>query len=80
MCTLRRNAHLTTYIPLQVPRAPTNNQPEDITPPGRGITEPGRMQDPHHIDVAYQGIVDYHPQPLAVSDFHLSTDGPLFDQ
>jgi hypothetical protein len=61
-------------IPLQVPHAPANNRREDIPPPDRGIAEPGRMQDPHphHIDVAYQGIVDYHPQPLAVSNFHIA--------
>ncbi|KAH9975647.1 hypothetical protein BJV74DRAFT_888758 [Russula compacta] len=23
-----------------------------------------RLQDPHHIDIAYHGVVDYHPQPL----------------
>ncbi|KAF8462235.1 hypothetical protein DFH94DRAFT_699820 [Russula ochroleuca] len=44
-----------------------NGQPEihreDIPPPVRGA-RPGRMQDPHHFDVAYQGVVDYHPQPL----------------
>ncbi len=71
------NAHLSMCIPLQVPPAPANNQREDIPPPDRGFAEPGRM---HHIDVAYQGIVDYHPQPLAVSDFRLSADGPHFDQ
>ena len=74
------NAHLSMCIPLQVPPAPIDNQREDIPPPNRGVAEPGRIQDLHHIDVAYQGIVDYHPQPLAVSNFHLSADGPLFDQ
>jgi hypothetical protein len=63
---------------LQVTPAPANNQREDI--PDRGIAEPGRMRDLNHIDVAYQGIVDYQPQPLAVSDFHLSANGPDFDQ
>ena len=72
------NAHLSMCIPLQVPPAPVNNEREDIPPPNRGVAEPGRMQHLRHIDVAYQGIVDY-PQPLAVSNFHLS-DGPLFDQ
>jgi hypothetical protein len=68
---------------LQAPPAPANGQPdghrEDIPPPIRGITGPGRAQDPHHGDVAYQGIqgiVDYHPQPFAVSDSHRSTIGP----
>jgi hypothetical protein len=89
--TLLNDAHLLMCIPLQVqpgqPGAPANNnhynqvnQREDIPPPDRGVAEPGRMQDLHHIDVAYQGIVDYHPQPLVVSNFHLSADGPLFDQ
>jgi hypothetical protein len=64
-------------IPLQVPPAPANNRREDIPPPNRGVAEPGRM---HHIDVAHQGIVDYRPQPLAVSNFHLSADETLFDQ
>ena len=66
-------------IPLQVPPAPANNQREDIPPPGGGAAEPDRMQNLHHIDLAYQGIIDYRPQPLAVSNFHLSADGPLFD-
>jgi hypothetical protein len=74
------NAHLSMCIPLQVPPAPVNNQREDIPPPNRGVAEPGRMQDLHHIDVAYQGIVDYHPQPLAVSNFHFSAYGPLLDR
>lgn len=30
----------------------------------------------HHNDVAYQGIVAYRPQPVAVSDFYRSTIGP----
>ena len=68
-------------VPLQVPPAPANNQQEDIPPPDRGVlVEPGRMQGLHHNDVAYQGIVDYHPQPQAVSNFRFSADGPLFDQ
>ena len=68
-------------IPPQVPPAAANNQPENIPPPDRGVAEPARMQDlrVHHIDVAYQGIVDYHPQPLAVSNFHLSAARPLVD-
>jgi hypothetical protein len=75
------NAYLSMRIPLQVPPAPVDNQHEDIPPPGRGVVaEPGRMQDLHHVDVAYQGIVDYRPQPLAVSNFHLSVDRSLFDQ
>ena len=66
---------------LQVPPAPANDQREDIPAPDRGVlAEPGRMHDLHHIDVAHQGIVDYHPHPLAVSNFRLSADGSLFDQ
>ena len=67
-------------IALQVPPAPANNQREDIPPPDGGVAEPGRMEDLHHIDVAYQGAVDHHRQPLAVSNFHLPVGGPLFDQ
>ena len=66
-------------ISLQVPPIPANDQPVYIPPPDRAVAEPGRMQD-MHIDVAYQGIVDLHPQPLAVSNFRLSADWPLFDQ
>jgi hypothetical protein len=69
------DAHLSMCIPLQVPPTPTNDQREDIPAPDRRVAEPGRMQD-RHVDVAYQGIVDYHPQPLAVSNFRLSVDGP----
>ena len=32
---------------------------------------PDHGQDPRRNDVAYQGVVDYHPQPPAVSIFHL---------
>jgi hypothetical protein len=77
------SAHLSTSIHLQVPPAPTNGQPEghrDIPPPVRGVPGPGRVQDPHHVDVAYQGIVDYHPHPLVgVSNSHLSATDPPFD-
>ncbi|KAF8488371.1 hypothetical protein F5888DRAFT_1295705 [Russula emetica] len=54
-----------------VPPAPGHDQPEghreDIPPPVGGVAGPlaGRAQDPHHVDVAYQGIIDYHPQPVA---------------
>ena len=69
-------------IPLQVPPIPTNGRPEghreDIPPPNGGVAGP--LQDLHHLDIAYQAIVDYHPQPLAVSNFHLSVSGSLFDQ
>ena len=73
------NAHLSMCIPLQVPPAPVNNQREGhgIPPQNRGVAQPGRMQDLHHIDLAYQDIVDYHPQPLAVSNFQFSAYGPL---
>jgi hypothetical protein len=52
----------------------------ELRPP-RPALAPRRMDDLQHIldhiDVSYQG---YHPQPLAVSNFHLSADGPHFDQ
>jgi hypothetical protein len=35
------------------------------------------VQDPHRIDMAYQGIVDYRPQPLAVS-IHLTATKPPY--
>ena len=66
-------------IPLQVPPAPANIQQEDIPAPDRGVAEPGSMQEMHHIDVAYQGIIDYRPQSLVVSNFHLPADGALID-
>ena len=56
--------------PPQVPPAPANDQLEDIRegmhPPVTSVAGPGRLgvQDPHHFDVAYQGVVAYHPQPL----------------
>jgi hypothetical protein len=60
-------------IHIQVPPAPGHGQPEghreDTPPPVGGAAG---VQDPHHIDMAYQGIVDYRPQPLAVSIFHLT--------
>jgi hypothetical protein len=73
-------------IPSQVPPAPANGQLEghrDIPPPVRGVTGPGtsRVHDPDHFDVAYQGIVDYHPQPLLdVSNSHPSASGAPFAQ
>ena len=63
-------------IPLQAPPAPGHGQPEghreDIPPPVTDVAGRGRMQDPHRVDMAYQGIVDYHPQPLGVSNSHLT--------
>lgn len=68
------NCSFISVCPSQVPPAPANGQPEghrDIPPPGRGVARPGRVQDPDHFDMAYQGIVDYHFQPLLdVSNFH----------
>lgn len=70
--------------PLQVPPAPGHGQPEghreDIPLPVGGVAMPGRVQDPHRVDMAYQGIVDYHPQPLAVSIFHLTVTGSPYGQ
>jgi hypothetical protein len=57
----------------QVPPAPANGQhaglpadhQEDIPPPVRHeVAWIGRVQDRHHFDVAYEGVVDYHAQPL----------------
>ena len=75
------NAHL-SYI-LQDP-APANGQleghREDIPPSITGISGPSRAQDPHHVDLGYQGVVDYRPQVFTVSNFHHSTMGsPLTD-
>jgi hypothetical protein len=64
-------AHPSTCIPLQVQPAPAHGQPEahheNLPPPVRDVAGPGRVQDPHHYDMAYQGVVDYRPQPFAVS-------------
>ena len=77
------NAHSSLCLPPQVPPAPANDEPEghreDIPPAARGVAVPGRVQDPLHFDVAYQG--DYHPQPLVgVSNSYLPTTEPPFDQ
>ena len=79
------NAHSSLCLPPQVPPAPANGEPEghreDIPPPVRGVAEPGRMQDPMHFDVAYQGVVDYHHQPLVgVSNSHLLTAEPPYQR
>ena len=77
------NAHPSVSILLQVPPAPANGQPEghrDIPPQARGVAGPGRVQAPYYFDVAYQDVVDYHPQPLPVSNLHLSAIDPPFDQ
>ena len=68
--------------PPQVPPALANGQPgghqEGIPPPVRNVAGP---QDLHHFDVAYQGVVDYHAQPLVgVSDSHPSAAEPAYDQ
>ena len=72
------NVRSSICIPPQVPPALANGQPEGHR---EDIPRPGRVQDPHHFDVAYQGIVDYHPQPLVgVSNPHLSSTESPFDQ
>ena len=76
------HVHSSMCIPLQVPPAPDNDQleghREDILLPVRNIAGP---QDPHHFDVAYQGAVDYHPQPLVgVSGSRPSAAESPFDQ
>ena len=69
----------------QVPPAPANGQPEghreDIPPPVRHeVAWIGRVQD-LHFDVAYEGVVDYHPQPpVDVSNSHLFATEPPFDR
>ena len=70
------HAHSSICIPLQVPPAPANGQPEghreDIPPLVRTVAGP---QDPHHFDVVY------YPQPLVgVSNSCPSAAEPLFDQ
>ena len=74
------DAHLlmSTSIPPQVPHAPANGQheghQEDIPLPVAGT------QDLHHFNVAYQGVVIYHPQPLVgVSNSHPPAAEPAFD-
>jgi hypothetical protein len=69
--TFYTGAHPSTCFPLQVQPAPAHGQPEahheDLPPPVKDVAWPGRVQDSHHYDNAYQGVVDYHPQPFAVS-------------
>lgn len=71
--------HSSICIPPQAPPA-GHGQPEahrnNIAPPLGSSIGPGRVEDPHRVDMAYQGIVDYRPQPLAVSIFHLSATEP----
>ena len=76
-----------SFINPQIPPTPAIGQPEleghreDIPPPVWGVAVPGRVQDPHYVDVAYQGVVDYHPQPLVgVSNTRPSATKPPFDQ
>jgi len=64
-----------------VPSSPANDQPdgnrEDIPPPVSDDTGPGIVQDPRHVDVAYQGVVDYHPQPLVLNPAYIFPDAGL---
>ena len=73
--SLSWGAHLSMSVPLQVLPATDNGQlegyQENILLQIRDVAGLNRQQDPHHIDVAYHGTVDYHPQPLDVCDFHL---------
>jgi hypothetical protein len=77
--TFYAGSHSSMCISLQVPPALGHGQPEghheDIPLPVGGVAGPGRVQDLHHINNAHQGIVDYHPQPLAVGIFHLTATG-----
>src|SRR5713101_1274416 len=57
-----RSVHLTLYIIFrQVPPAAANGQVEDhwedIPHSVRGVTGPGRLQDPHHVNVVNHGMV-----------------------
>ena len=74
--------HSSMCIPLQVPPVLDHGQPEghreDIPPPVGGVAGTGRMQDSYRINMAHQGIVDYRPQPLAVSIFHLTATEPPY--
>jgi len=45
---------------------------QDIAQPVGGLAEPGRPQDPYHLNVAYQGMADYHPLMPGVSNFFQS--------
>ena len=42
---------------------------QDIAQPVGGLAEPGRLQDPYHLNVAYRGMADYHPLMPGVSNF-----------
>ena len=73
-------AHSSMPIPPQVPPAPgqPEGHQEDIPPPVWNVAGP---QDLHHFDVAYRGVVDYHPQPhVGVSNSHPPAAEPAFDQ
>jgi hypothetical protein len=59
----------------QDPPAPGHGQPED-----HHEDIPLPVGGPHRTDMAHQGIVDYHPQPLAVSNFHSTATGTPHDQ
>lgn len=82
--TFYTGPHSSTCIALQVPPAPSHGQPEahhedlHLPPPVGGVVGPGRVQDPHHNDIAYQGIVDYRPRPLVVSIFRLTATEPPY--
>jgi hypothetical protein len=60
--------HKCSFVNVYPSSGPANGQheghPEDIRPSVSGVARPGRVQDPHHFDMAYQGIVDYHSRPL----------------
>jgi hypothetical protein len=53
---------------------------EDIPYLVGGFAGPGRLQDPHHVNVVNHGTVDYRPLPINVSNSHLSGIGPSYDQ
>ncbi len=38
---------------------------------------PGRLQDPHYINMPYRDVMDYHPPPHEVSNFRIIILGLL---
>ena len=73
---------MSVRVPCQVPPAAPNDQFEGHMeamahyPPVGGIAVPERL-DPQHADIP-NGMIDYHPQPLRVSNSHLLDIEPPF--
>jgi hypothetical protein len=66
-------------ILLQVLPATSNDRLEGhwggVTRPVWGDAESGRLQDPRYVDATYHGMAYSHPQPVGVSNFHISGTG-----